>query len=38
MVQPPNIEQLIKEAERIEQKEASGNFLDRDFDLLSELS
>lgn len=38
MVQPPNIEQLVKEAKRNEEIEKSGNRLMRDFDLLSELS
>jgi pyrophosphate--fructose-6-phosphate 1-phosphotransferase len=38
MVQPPNIEQLVKEAKRNEEIEKSGNRLLRDFDLLSELS
>jgi hypothetical protein len=36
MVQPPDVQVLIKEVERFEKIEAAG--LDREFELLSELS
>lgn len=38
MVQPPDIAQLIKNTQRVEEIEKSGKRLLRDFDLLSELS
>jgi hypothetical protein len=38
MVQPPDIEQLIKNTQRVEEIEKSGKRLLRDFELLSELS
>lgn len=38
MVLAPNIDLLVKEAKRMQEIEASGNRLLRDFDLLSELS
>jgi len=38
MVEPPNIEKLIKNTLLVEEIEKSGNRLFRDFSLLSELS
>lgn len=38
MVEPPNIEKLVKNTLFVEEIEKSGNRLFRDFSLLSELS